>query len=110
MYVSLISNVARVAFAICLAASGAVLASEETKVVSRVEPGFPHEALAAGVDKGRVRARLTIDARGEVSRVEIIEANPRRVFDRVVTRTLAQWRFNGGAEGRAFEIEVDFQR
>ena len=110
MSVSLLSNLARVAFAICLAAAGAALASEETKVLYRVEPGFPQEAMVAGADKGRVRARLTIDASGEVSRVEIVEAAPRRVFDRVVTRTLAQWRFNNGADGRAFEVDIQFQR
>ena len=110
MSVSLLSKVARATLAIGLAAASTVFASEDTKVISRIEPGFPYEATAAGIDKGRVRARLTIDAKGEVSRVEIIDANPRRVFDRVVTRTLAQWRFNAGADGRAFEIDIDFQR
>ncbi len=112
MSVSLFSKTARVALVICVAAAaGAVVAAdEETKVVSRSEPGFPREALAAGAEKGHVHARLTIDAKGEVSRVEIVEANPQRIFDRAVTRTLAQWRFNSGADGRAFDVDVDFQR
>lgn len=96
--------------AVVLALSAQAYAADETKVVSRIEPEFPHEAVAVGADKGRVRARMTIDASGEVKRVEIVEANPRRVFDRAVTRALAQWRFNSGADGRSYEIDVDFQR
>lgn len=78
--------------------------------VSRVQPEFPHEAAIAGADEGKVRAKMTIDASGEVSRVEIVEANPRRVFDRAVVRTLSQWKFAPGANGRTMEIEIDFHR
>ena len=35
--------------------------------------------------KGTVRARLTIDAAGRVTNVAIVDAQPRRVFDRAVT-------------------------
>ena len=72
--------------------------------VSRVDPEFPREAVSAGADTGRVKARMTIDATGEVTRVEIIEANPRRLFDRAVVKTLSQWKFSAGAEGRTMEI------
>jgi protein TonB len=100
----------RLAFAAALALSAAALAADETKVVSRVEPEFPHEAAAIGAEKGHVRARVTIDGSGEVKHVEIVDANPRRVFDRAVTRALAQWHFNPGSDGRNYEVDVDFQR
>jgi protein TonB len=90
--------------------SAAALAADETKVVSRIEPEFPHEASAIGADKGHVRARVTIDSTGEVKHVEIIDANPRRVFDRAVTRALVQWHFNPGTDGRNYDVNVDFQR
>ena len=77
--------------------------------VSKVEPEFPREAQLASVDKGRVKARLTIDAAGEVTRVDIVEANPRRIFDRSVTRSLSQWRYEPGAAGRTVEVELDFK-
>lgn len=77
--------------------------------VSKVAPEFPREAAIASIDKGRVKARLTIDASGEVTRVDIIEANPRRVFDRAVTRSLSQWRYEKGADGRTVEVELDFK-
>ena len=77
--------------------------------VSKVEPEFPREAQLASIDKGRVKARLTIDATGEVTRVDIVDANPRRVFDRAVTRSLSQWRYEPGAAGRTVDVELDFK-
>ena len=80
------------------------------RLVSRIDPDFPREASQAGVDSGSVRARMTLDATGQVTRVEIVEANPRRLFDRSVVRALSQWRYNAGAEGRTVEMEVAFRR
>ena len=91
----------------CLAASAD---SSDLTPLSRVEPEFPREAVAAGASNGTVRARMTIDASGEVTRVEIIDANPRRVFDRVVVKTLSQWRFNAAGGERSKEIEIAFKR
>ena len=84
-------------------------AAAQLRPVSRVEPEFPREAQIASVDKGKVRARLTLDASGEVTRVDIVEANPRRVFDRAVTRSLSQWRYEKGADGRTVEVDLDFK-
>lgn len=78
--------------------------------VSRVDPEFPREAISAGADAGKVKARMTIDASGEVTRVEIIDAQPRRLFDRAVVKTLSQWRFTPGSDGRSMEIDVNFRR
>jgi len=78
--------------------------------VSRVDPEFPREAISAGADVGKVKAKMTIDASGEVTRVEIIEANPRRLFDRAVVKTLSQWKFTPGSDGRSMEIDVNFRR
>jgi periplasmic protein TonB len=85
-------------------------AATDLTPVSRVEPEFPREAIIAGADKGRVKARMTIDASGEVTRVEILDATPRRLFERAVTRTLSQWKFSPGPGGRSMEIDIDFHR
>ena len=82
----------------------------DIQVLSKVQPEFPKEAVQAGIDRGHVKARMTLDAAGEVSRVEIVDANPRRVFDRAVMRTLAQWRYNTGEANRVAEVDVEFQR
>ena len=106
------SAVARLGLALALAfaGAGAAWASDDLKLVSRVDPEYPREAMQAGVDRGRVRARMTVDGTGEVVRVEILEANPRRVFDRAVVKTLSQWRFNPGGAARSMEVDIDFNR
>jgi len=81
-----------------------------TRLVQRVEPGFPREAIQAGAEKGLVQARLTLDERGNVTRVEVLEANPRRVFDRSVISALSQWKYNDGAAGRTMEVEIAFKK
>ena len=90
--------------------SAPALAAGDATVVSKVDPEFPREAIQAGADKGMVKARMTVDGTGEVIRVEILDAQPRRVFDRTVVKTLSQWRFNAGAAGRTVEIDVNFTR
>jgi periplasmic protein TonB len=82
----------------------------DATLVARIEPEFPREAIQAGADKGKVKARMTLDGSGEVTRVEILDANPRRLFDLAVTRTLSQWKFTSRAGGRQVEIDVDFRR
>ena len=81
---------------------------DDMKAISKVDPEFPREALKAGTEKGKVKARMTVDAGGEVSRVEIIDANPRRVFDRAVVRALSQWKFTPGNPGRSLDVEIGF--
>lgn len=99
------------AYAACVGAmSIPALAAGDAQLVSKVDPEFPREAVQAGADKGMVKARMTLDGSGEVVRVEILEANPRRVFDRAVVKTLSQWRFNPGAANRTVEIDVNFTR
>ena len=79
-------------------------------MLTRVDPEFPREAVKAGADSGSFRARMTLDAGGVVTRVDIVEAMPRRVFDRAVVQALSQWRFSEGAAGRTVETEVAFRR
>jgi protein TonB len=106
------NKVRRLAIGLLASSSLAVLAapSDLVQVVNRVDPEFPREASQAGADKGRVKARMTISGLGEVTRVEIVEAQPRRLFDRAVVKTLSQWKFNNGNDGRQYEIDVDFRR
>jgi protein TonB len=99
--------VALFAFAVALPQ---LASAAEATLVSRVEPEFPREALQAGADRGLVRARVTLDGAGEVTRVDILEANPRRVFDRAVIKSLSQWRYSPGKYGRNVEIDIEFKR
>ena len=108
------SNQIRFVRAIAIAAfavsftTGAVAGT--LQVLERVQPEFPREADRAGVNDGKVKARMTIDASGEVTRVEVLEATPRRIFDREVVRALSQWRFAKGGDARAMEVDLEFRR
>ena len=98
------------ALAACVGALSSGAFAADAQLVSKVDPEFPREAVQAGADKGIVKARMTVDGSGEVVRVEIVDAQPRRVFDRAVVKTLSQWRFNTGASGRTVEIDINFTR
>ena len=84
--------------------------SSSARPISRVDPEFPREAIQAGVDKGTVKALMTLDASGKVTKVEIGEAVPRRLFDRAVVKALSEWKFNDGAAGRTVETDIEFKR
>jgi TonB family protein len=77
--------------------------------IARESPSFPREAIALGLADGNVRARLTIDAKGNVSSVDIVEAS-HRAFTRTVRETLLRWRFEPGTAGRTTSVDVAFKR
>jgi len=74
-----------------------------------VNPDFPREAAIAGVTTGTVKARMRVAADGTVSGVEIVQANPERLFDRAVTRALSQWKFEPTGVVRTVDHEVEFR-
>lgn len=79
-------------------------------IVSRAPVAFPIAAAKEGIAGGTVRARLSINAEGRVVNIRVTESDPPRVFDREAVKSLEQWRFNPGAEGRVHEVQLDFKR
>jgi protein TonB len=78
--------------------------------ITRVPVTFPLAAINRGISEGTVRARLTINAAGAVTDVNILAADPPQVFNRAATAALENWKFNPGADKRTYEVEVDFKR
>ena len=76
----------------------------------REAPEFPREAITEGVTSGIVKARVTVDASGKVAGIDIVDAQPRRVFDRAVRAALWHWQFEAGRPNRTAEVEVAFTR
>jgi len=76
--------------------------------IERVEPVYPREAIRDNISSGKVVARLQVDEKGLVTNVTIVEANPRRVFDREVIRALSQWKFQPEGDRYIAEIEINF--
>ncbi len=78
--------------------------------IVRETPEFPKEAIAEGVASGTVKARVTLDGSGKVTGIEILDAQPRRVFDRAVRAALWRWQYEPGAPNRTADVEVAFTR
>ena len=85
------------------------IVSTEAIVVSRSAPPFPVEGVRQGLQTGFVKARMTIDARGNVSNVEILESRPITAFGRETRLTLKDWKFNPGTPNRTYDIELSFK-
>jgi TonB family protein len=77
--------------------------------IAREAPGFPREAIAQGLDTGNVRARLSVDAQGAVTGIEILESS-HRAFERAVRDALARWQFAPGESGRSTTVDIAFKR
>src|SRR5512139_1434378 len=57
------------------------------------DPTYPRAAIRAGIEKGKVVARVMIDEKGNVYEVVIVSAEPARHFDRAVIDALSTWKF-----------------
>ncbi|MDO6566070.1 TonB family protein [Alteromonas sp. 1_MG-2023] len=58
----------------------------------RVDPAFPPEAMRDGIE-GWVKLGFTVASNGTVQDIHIIEAEPKRVFDRAARRALSKWKY-----------------
>jgi len=60
--------------------------------IVRIEPQFPREALIEGIS-GYVLVEFTIEPDGTVSDPNVLESEPRRMFDRNAIRAIYKWKF-----------------
>ena len=76
--------------------------------IEKVDPIYPKEAIRAGVAKGKVLARLSVDEQGIVTDVRILEADPPGVFNKEVIRALMRWKFRPEGEKFVGDVELTF--
>lgn len=79
----------------------------KSRLIYAPAPAFPPQASRPGVS-GTGRFRLTFDANGNVTNVQVIQSTGNRLFDDAATRTLRQWRSSPG-QGWVVTVPVTFQ-
>ncbi len=77
-----------------LGAVGQVNMTEEGGVIPivRIAPQYPRKALMAKIE-GWVKVKFTITPTGTVSNPEVVDAKPRRIFDREAIRAILKFKF-----------------
>ena len=92
------------------AGAGSALAQTAPKIVKKVPPEFPAEAVRRGIDRGVLKAKLTIDDKGVPTEVTIIEAQPpkARILGETLVESLKTWRWEGQGKPHTFELQVVF--
>jgi TonB family protein len=83
--------------------------SAPPKLLTREEPVFPRAAIARGVSEGTVLAKLFIDAAGNVTKVDIVRAQPPRTFDNEVIRALSRWKYERSGQDSTAQVELSFK-
>jgi len=58
----------------------------------KIAPQYPREAALKGLE-GWVKVEFTVTELGTVTDVDVIDADPRRVFDREAKRAILKWKF-----------------
>lgn len=76
----------------------------------RVPPEYPSRARRRGLE-GHVVVQFIIRRDGSVERdsIQVVEASPRRVFDRVARRAIAGWQFASADQRRRARQRLEFQ-
>ncbi|MGF1727344.1 energy transducer TonB [Photobacterium nomapromontoriensis] len=67
-------------------------ANQQAMPLYRVEPRYPARAMKQGAE-GYVVMSFTIDPQGRPVEVKVMEANPRRLFEREAMRALKKWKY-----------------
>ncbi len=78
------------------------------KLITREDPIFPRAARARGVSKGSVLAKMTIDGAGNVTKVDIVRAEPSTVFNSEVIRALSNWKYERTGRESTSQVELSF--
>jgi protein TonB len=93
---------------------GAMQRDGDATPIVRIEPKYPAQAARDGKE-GWVKLSFTINEVGGVEDVDVIDADPKRVFDREAKRALSKWKYKPKVEdGKpmkqfGMKVQLDFK-
>lgn len=76
----------------------AAAADAKAKVLTQTAPDYPKEAARHQIE-GWVEVEFTVGVDGTVSGVSVLDAKPRRMFEKSAVQAIKQWTFEPAVKG-----------
>ena len=77
------------------------------KPIKRVAPKYPSAAAAKGLF-GYVNVRFLVDAQGEITAIDTVDAYPQNTFERASIQAIKRWRYEPSGEKHILNVRLDY--